>query len=432
MTKNATTGPAVDESRPTSTRPQRLLIVLCALGLAYLVVLYALLLAGAPLFYQRVMTGTVPERVVVGQADVSNAIMAQEAAVRGLSLGGYALYFLALNFGTAAVFCAAAGLVLWKHEGDWFRWLTALVLVFFPTGNLGPMLTIAFPALTLYYVVGGLLWPLLQVFLFLFPNGRSPSRWLLWTTAAFVLAHAVAQTLGLYSDLTGQPLAALLPVFEAIILGALINLTVSQVYRYVRAGPVERKQLQWFVVALLMLAIIGPLALQGLASLLGMPPYTGYLRDVEDMLAVLLPVAIAIAILRYRLWDIDVIVRRTLIYAVLTALLAAAYFGSVLVLENAFRVVTGQGQSGLVVVVSTLAIAALFVPLRSRVQAAIDRRFYRRKYDATRTLAGFAAGARDETDLESLSTHLLKVVDETMQPAHVGLWLPKRQRDDGR
>jgi hypothetical protein len=138
-----------------------------------------------------------------------------------------------------------------------------------------------------------------------------------------------------------------------------------------------------------------------------------------------LPAGILVAILRYRLWDIDVLIRRTLIYSVLTVVLALAYFGTVLVLESLFRGITGQGQNSLVVVLSTLAIAALFGPLRSRVQAWIDRRFYRRKYDAAWTLAGFAASARDETDLAQLSTRLVDVVEETMQPAHVDLWLRK-------
>jgi hypothetical protein len=140
-------------------------------------------------------------------------------------------------------------------------------------------------------------------------------------------------------------------------------------------------------------------------------------------LTALLPVALAVAITRYRLFDIDVIIRRTLIYSALSAILALAYLGSVLVLESVFRALTGQGQNSLVVVLSTLAIAALFGPVRGRVQRAIDRRFFRQKYDAARTLAGFAASARDETDLEQLSEHLVAVVDKTMQPQSVGLWL---------
>jgi hypothetical protein len=141
-----------------------------------------------------------------------------------------------------------------------------------------------------------------------------------------------------------------------------------------------------------------------------------------------IPAAIAIAILRYRLWDIDLVIHRTLVYSILTGLLALTYFGAVLVLQNVFRVLTGQEQNSLAAVLSTLGIAALFVPLRSRVQRAIDRRFFRNKYDAARALGGFAASARDETNLESLSAQLVRVVDDTMQPENVTLWLrPGRQ-----
>jgi hypothetical protein len=129
------------------------------------------------------------------------------------------------------------------------------------------------------------------------------------------------------------------------------------------------------------------------------------------------------AILRYRLWDIDILIRRTLVYAVLTALLALGYLGSILALQSIVGVFAGQDNTPLVTVLSTLLIAALFVPLRRRVQAVIDQRFYRRKYDAARTLAAFGAALRDETNLEQLSAHLTAVVDETMQPQSLGLWL---------
>ena len=145
------------------------------------------------------------------------------------------------------------------------------------------------------------------------------------------------------------------------------------------------------------------------------------------LLTLLLPVTIAFSILRYRLWDIDILIRRTLVYAVLTGLLLLLYFGSVVLLQQVVRRLAGH-DSPIVIVVSTLVIAALFSPLRRRVQNIIDHRFYRRKYDAQQALAAFAGTAKEEVDLESLQAELMTIVQETMQPEQVSLWMsPSRQ-----
>ena len=143
---------------------------------------------------------------------------------------------------------------------------------------------------------------------------------------------------------------------------------------------------------------------------------------ISLLLSTVFPISLAIAVLRYRLWDIDIIINRSLVYGSLTAVLALIYFGSVVILETLFRTLTGQG-SPIAIVISTLVIAGLFSPLRRRVQLVIDRRFYRRKYDAEQILGRFAASVRDEADLDRLTTELHRVAKSAMQAEHVSIWL---------
>jgi hypothetical protein len=191
--------------------------------------------------------------------------------------------------------------------------------------------------------------------------------------------------------------------------------------RYRRANDTEREQIKWllYACAVFVVVYVGG-TLGGVA---GTDSLGGYVWGVFFGLSlVLLPAAIGIAVLRYRLYDIDVVINRTLVYIPLTATLIALYFGGIVLLQGLFLTLTG-GQSTLAVVASTLLIAALFNPLRRRIQYFIDRRFYRRKYDARKTLEAFSVTRRDQTDLEALNGELVRVVRETMQPAHVSLWL---------
>jgi hypothetical protein len=163
------------------------------------------------------------------------------------------------------------------------------------------------------------------------------------------------------------------------------------------------------------------------------PLWQNLLEDAMTLSFAGVPVAVGIAILRYRLYEIDILINRTLVYGALTATLVAVYFGGVATTQAVFRALTGQEQQPqLAIVVSTLAIAALFNPLRRRIQSFIDRRFYRRKYDAAKTLEAFSVKLRDETNLEALNNELVDVVRDAMQPAHVGLWLQEPGRNAGK
>jgi hypothetical protein len=214
-------------------------------------------------------------------------------------------------------------------------------------------------------------------------------------------------------------------------LGAVLASAVSLVVRFRRAHRLERQQIKWFAYAGAFLAVVfvaGP-------TVLWSPAVPGWVWFCAFFLAVVgMPVCAGIAILRYRLYDIDLIINRTLVYGSLTATLVALYFGSIVLLQRVFVVLTG-GRSTLAIVASTLLIAALFSPLRRRIQSFIDRRFYRSKYDAAKTLEAFSARLREETDLETLRNDLVVVARKTMQPAQISLWLrpetsSKAQRED--
>ena len=262
---------------------------------------------------------------------------------------------------------------------------------------------------------------------FLFPNGRFVPRWSrgLLVISLFLLPLLASTPVSHW--FSAPSLATLISEFA---LGALLLAALgAQVYRYRRVSNFdERQQTKWVLYGFLLffaliVALTIPYSILESIPQGGRIPWWGPLNGALWWLSLcVLPVSIAIAILRYRLYDIDILIRRTLQYSVLTGLLALTYFGSIVVLQSLFTAVTGQ-QSAAVIVISTLAIAALFVPLRNRVQDAIDRRFYRKKYDAAKVIADFAATCRDETDLDKLTARLVEVVEETMQPESVTLWL---------
>lgn len=269
-----------------------------------------------------------------------------------------------------------------------------------------------------------------------FPNGRLLSpRWrpVVWLAvfAAVIMSSLAAvqpndgETPGIPNPLgieALQPYIDMLGASLLLWLGLGVASGVSLVVRFRRSGGEERQQIKWVVYAvglLLFFSLLSAVEQLFLWDLRSAAMETLFLIALSGLW-----ISIAVAILRYRLYEIDFLINRTLVYGALTAMLAAVYFGGVATTQALFRALTGQEQQPqLAIVVSTLAIAALFNPLRRRIQGFIDRRFYRKKYDARKTLEAFSAKLRDETDLHTLNNHLVEVVRETMQPAHVSLWL---------
>jgi hypothetical protein len=274
---------------------------------------------------------------------------------------------------------------------------------------------------------------LFVLMLVLFPTGQLPRsrwRWVVYLYVAVAFVEVVAMLFlpgpleGL--DLIDNPLGieglpiGRKPVQALIFTGGLVA-SGTLILRLRKGSWVERQQIKWLAYAAAV-ATGGNILAYTPPEAIGAPWVTsvGYVFVELGVLGI--PISIGIAILRYRLYEIDTIINRTLVYGALTATLAALYFGAIVVLQRVFVVLTGE-KSTLVIVASTLLIAALFNPLRRRFQAFIDRRFYRRKYDARKTLDDFSAQLRNETDLNALSDDLVGVIRETMQPAHVSLWL---------
>jgi hypothetical protein len=280
--------------------------------------------------------------------------------------------------------------------------------------------------------------------LMLFPDGKLPSRrWrpLAWVTGATLVSVSllVALSPAPLQSLGGKqnPFALDLPpwaegatyVILALLPLCMLASAASLVARYRRAVGEQRQQIKWIAFAAVIVVLM---YLAAMVSSFVFPSWGWFSAGSPwwmDLLAyaalgsfVLIPIAVGFAVLKYRLYDIDLVINRALVYAPLSATLAGAYFGSVVVLQSLLRELTG-GESQLAIVASTLAIAALFDPLRRRMQAFVDRRFYRGKYDAAKTLEAFSARLREETDLGLLSEHLVGVVGETMRPTHVSLWL---------
>ena len=354
----------------------------------------------------------------------------------GLSTQSYAAFMTGFAVVTVAVYWILGGLLIWRQGATRIGLSISLVLLVIP-------ITLISDSSNVYESIPGLLIPwvflsalgriFILLFIYLFPNGRIYPRWAIIPLGAAILVTVISTVLEISGLGTSsrEGVTLLLATFALVFLGG-----IFQIFRYLRSSTlIERQQTKWALLGIIILILSVPVWILffggGLNLLPGEPRLLGSLSGwlLNMLLMAALPITISIAILRYRLWDIDVIIRRTLIYGALTATLALVYFGSVILLQSMVTAVGGQ-QTAVVTVISTLLIAALFTPLRRRIQRDIDRRFFRKKYDAAKVVAAFGASLREEVDLEDLQDHIWVAVEETLQPETVSLWL--RPIEDGK
>jgi len=345
----------------------------------------------------------------------------------GMSPGFYAVYTGTLEALFTLVFLLVAAVIFWRKSDTRIGLVTALCLITFGVNQTSAdALATAIPAVAIpVHLLQPLSYILLALFLYLFPDGQFIPRW----TGVVLLAWI---PLFLMSSVV-LPVGVFVPLLFIFLL---ISLSV-QIYRFRRVSTsMQRQQTKWVVFGIL-ISTLGSVGILTAVSVLGLPqsPGTwGFLvgSALFYLFSALIPLSIGGAIIRSKLWDIDILINKALVYGSLTALLAGVYAGLIIGLESLIELFIRQAAQPFVIVLSTLVIAALFQPLRRRIQALIDRRFYRRKYDAVRTVAAFSATLRNEIDLNQLREQLVAVVQETMQPSHVSLWLrppePSRKR----
>jgi hypothetical protein len=369
----------------------------------------------------------------------------------GIGLGTVAAYYIGMPALGIIAGLIMAALLFWRRSDDWVALVVGLFLVY-------PVNAFATRVLTTNVVGASALIQLLSFadgvivygVLLIFPDGRFVPRWawlLLVTSVLQNVVGDIVQVSGVTADMVPSWVVTVWNIGYGLIYPILyLSALGIQVYRYRRVSNARQRQqtkwailgfavalsanmLYWIVVPIAVPPFLSPQALHAVTLLYPVIAYPLY-----ELAWVGLPVSFAIAIQRHQLFDVDVLIKRTLVYGSLTLLLAAVYFGSILAMQQLVRAVPGLGQQAeqnpIVLVLSTLLIIALFTPLRRRIQAVIDRRFYRANYDAARTLERFAATLQSEVDLSALRENLVEVVHETMQPAHISLWLAPQHRPD--
>ena len=346
----------------------------------------------------------------------------------GFSISEFVIINVILAFVQALVWFAVGGVLFWRKSNDWLALLVSLMMVLLGTSIVLNSVAGSFSIWQfLSRLIDFLAYTLLILVILLLPTGRFVPRWV-W------LLFIVCIPVNLLYNFFPNSLLNNSVWNNLIWFSIVIAIIATQAYRYIKVSNlVQRQQTKWVVFAI----VIGLLVEAGFTLVaIFFPTFTqpGSLywllyNNIGTYALLLIPISLLIAMLRYRLWDIDNLINRTLVYGTLTFLLALVYFGLIFSLQYLLRGLINQ-TNDIVIVISTLAIAALFEPLRKRIQSIIDRRFYRRKYDAAKTLEAFSATLRNEVDLNKLREQLLEVVQETMQPEHVSLWLRKPVRTE--
>jgi len=420
-------------STPDTSLRGRRLVIARVVWLAIAISFLLLFVLALPLYAKFLETVCMGASCPAGQVSLQTARTLQRI---GISLDTYTIVNVTLTVIFALLWMGVGLLMFWRKSSDWMVLIFSLwfmtEILSIENVSLAGFQQVPAPftnILDTSLLVSNTLNTSLVFLVFaLFPNGRFAPRWMRWVAflaIALYIAGSIADSL--ISQWESHTILG--SVFFFLFAGSLL---AGQIYRYRHISTaLERQQTKWVVSS-----IVVTILLQiGISLPLFISPsfrqpgslYPTAQNLLGTLFLLIIPPSIAIAMLRYRLWDIDVIINRTLVYVLLTGILALLYFGSVLGLQFLFDHLMGPtaANSPIILVGSTLLIAALFRPLRSRIQSIIDRRFYRRKYDAKRTVANFSATLRGEVDLVQLSEQLVEVVEETMQPAHVSLWLNK-------
>ncbi len=468
--------PRADETR---LQGRRLVLVRIGWGVAALigVVSFVARVPGHYTDLQRVCTGPV---CAYGQLTPSAA---HSFELLGLSLGTYAVLRSVLTVMVALTWFVIAAMLAWRKANDWVALLVALWFIFagtatitgafglgsdttvqghdlsaqvvnrlaefgvvllfltlFPTRRLAPRAAFLLLVVIGFFVAGpfpdgnpltlplrlGVLTGLLlaQIYHLWRFSGREHERQRHWTTLGLTLFLGLTMMFLVIADVD----RSLTSLAKVLFYGALVGADVMQLSRYWQVtSPVGRQQTKWIAFGFAVFVTLAAVLLVPVLFLPSLGSSGSFYETIHTLVLIVaslvLPVTITLAILRYRLWDIDSLINQTLVYGSLTGLLGALYAGLLISLESLAGLMNKQASQPIVLVVSTLAIAALIQPVRSRLQRVIDRRFYRRKYDAEKTLADFSATLQNEVDLEQVRSQLLTVVEETMQPAQVTLWL---------